>query len=50
VGWILLDETITLRILAGTFIIFGGIALSQIKDYKKALRSKELEAIPVEKK
>jgi drug/metabolite transporter (DMT)-like permease len=50
VGWILLNETITLRIIAGTFIIFSGIAVSQLKEYKKASRNRRSETIPEEEK
>lgn len=50
VGWLLLDETITLRIALGTLVIFGGIAISQLPEYRKMFHGKkltpELEEIP----
>ena len=42
IGWILLDEAITLRILIGTAVIFGGIATAQAGEYHKISKARRL--------
>lgn len=42
IGWILLDESITLRIIIGTAVIFGGIATAQAGEYRKVSKVRKL--------
>lgn len=42
IGWILLDEAITLRILIGTAVIFAGIATAQAGEYRKVSKARRL--------
>jgi len=41
-GWLLLNEPITLRIVAGTVITFSGIGVSQARDYQRVLKEKRI--------
>ncbi len=45
IGWLLLDEPLTLRILAGTLVTFAGIAIAQSADYRK-LWKRRLTPLP----
>lgn len=45
IGWLLLDEKITIKILAGTLLIFGGIAISQIREYRRTPKIEKLESV-----